>query len=639
MKRRPKVTRQFFVIILFIFFWIGLVNSAETNLPERIAAYYKKGNAYIEQGKYKEAQEEFQKAITLWKQKDMDSIKAISPPAELTGQPPVKENETQLFKETLGPVSKEIDELLKSEEQKVSIDYKDVPLSSILQSFAFTYNLNLVYAPDIKGKVTVSLKNVTLEEALEAVLGCCGYSSYRKGNLIYIYPSIGLEESSLITLPIPLKYLTASEAQALVTKSLSPKGDVRLNEVTNSIVVRDFAPVLDKIAILLEEIDAPPRQVLIEAKIVDISSQDLENIGLTYSATYSAPGGLFGHSHNSYEGNDEVSGTFTTSGPSSSLTGGQFKLDTFIMKNWDATATIDALVQDQKAHILASPSIATLNGKEAKIVIGEKVPYKEKTQTTTGTTETTKFIDVGTSLRVTPQISPDGYITMVVHPEVSSVSALLDAGPRITTREADVVVRVKDGETFVIGGLIKNEDARVRSRIPILGHLPVLGLLFGNKSHDLKQTELAVFVTPRIIHDSGGIKQVKVPKREEVSVNIARVGERILVNKLFEKCLYLETNQGIESRRKDKTSRLSEAVDLYQNIATQFPESDKADESLYRGGKIYYWFFHDQIAAKQMFQALVDNYPRSKYYSNSRFILRGLRNVPLSAGLSNSAKK
>lgn len=593
--RNIKV-RILIISIVTVFCLVSSVYTEDTQ--EAIYQHYQMGNIYYQQGKYKEAQEEFQEALKLR----------------------VEEKK----REAAQVVSKEIGEVMKQEESRISLDYKDSDLSKVLQSLAYSYDLNIVPPPDIKGKVTVSLKNVTIDEALEAVLISCGYAYYRKGNLIYIYPSLKVEDAGLITISIPLKYLTASEAGGLVSKSLSGRGDVRVNEVSNSLIIRDYAPVLDKVRSLLKEIDTPPLQVLIEAKIIDITSKDLQNLGVTYSATYTAAGGLFKTRDSGGTTGDEAKGTITAAGPSSSLSGGQFKLDAFIMNNWNATATIDALIQDQRARILASPSIATLNGKEARIVIGEKVPYKEKTQTTTGTTETTKFIDVGTNLRVTPQISPDGYITMAVHPEVSSVSALLDAGPRITTREADVVIRVKDGQTIVIGGLIKNEDTRIHSRIPIFGHLPMVGFLFGNKSKDLTQTELAVFITPHIIKESEEIKRVKAFQREEVYVNITGVGARALVNTLFERARRLELNQGIESRKKDEPTRIAEALDLYRTIATQFSESDKADEALYRAGKIYFWFYHDRLQALKCFKTLIENYPQSSYYANSAYIVRSI---------------
>ncbi|MDD4907769.1 MAG: secretin N-terminal domain-containing protein [Candidatus Omnitrophica bacterium] len=548
---------------------------------------------------------------------------AVCPAFELSDEETGQADEAALAQEQPGGFEQVLNT---GEDKRLSLDYKDADLNSVLKSLAYTYNLNLVSTKDIKGSITLTLNNVTVNEALEAILTVSGYAYHRKGNLIYIYPAAGTEDVGLITTSLMLKYLTADDASALLTKSLSPRGDIRVNDVNNSIVIRDYPPVLDKIKALLEEIDAAPLQVLIEAKIVDIDSKDLQNIGATYTATYTAPTGLFNSNGSAYRGPDEVGGTLDLSGPSSTLDGGQFKLNSFVLKNWNVTAQIDALVQDQKANILASPSIATINGKEARIVIGEKVPYKEKTQTTTGTTETTKFIDVGTTLRVTPQISSDGYITMVVHPEVSSVKSLtLDAGPYISTREADTVVRVKDGETLVIGGLIKNENKHTRSRVPVLGYIPMVGLLFGNKSVDLNQTELAVFITPHIISTASEKKKIRSIDREEVYVNVVGTGERALVNYLFEQARNLEANEGIESRRKDAKTRMANALDLYRQIASQFPGNEKTPESLFRAGTIYYSYFRDLAGAKECFNQLLEDYPESRYAPRSKYLLRAIQ--------------
>ena len=512
------------------------------------------------------------------------------------------------------------------EDKRLSLDYKDADLPSVLKSLAYTYNLNLVSTKEIKGTITLTLNNVTVDEALEAILTVSGFSYHRKGNLIYLYPAAGTEDVGLVTTSFMLKYLTSDDASALLTKSLSPRGDIRVNAVNNSIVVRDYPPVLEKIQSLLDEIDTPPSQVLIEAKIVDIDSKDLQNLGSTFSATYTAPTGLFNSHGPDYRGPDQVGGTTSVTGPSSTVTGGQFKLTSFVLKNWNITAQIDALVQDQRADLLASPSIATLNGKEARIVIGEKVPYKEQTQTTTGTTQTTKFIDVGTTLRVTPQISSDGYITMVVHPEVSAVKSLtLDAGPYITTSEADCVVRVKDGETLVIGGLIKNARSHVRSRVPVLGYIPILGLAFGNKSVDAEQRELAVFITPHIIKSSADKKVIRSIDKDEVYVNIVGTGERALVNYLYGQARNMEANDGLESRRKDEKTRISGALDIYRQIYSQFPGNEKAPESLFKAGIIYYSYFRDYAGAKVSFSKLVEDYPDSRYAPKSKYLLKAIQ--------------
>lgn len=494
----------------------------------------------------------------------------------------------------------------------ISLDYKDADINSVLRSLAYSYGLNLVTGADVKGKVTINLKKVTLDDALNAILTASGYVHVRKGNIIYI--SLGAAEGlDLSSEPIFLKYLKAAETQNLLRKVISPKGDIKVDEVSNMLIITDFSANIEKVKKLMESIDIPPQQVLIEVKIVDITSKDLENLGVTWSADYKPTGELKGLFNRRTRYQEELKGTVAVPGPSGSLTGGQFTINTLNFKGLSLTATIDALCQDQKATLLASPSIAVINNREARIVIGEKVPYKERTQTTTGTTETTRFVDVGTTLRVLPSINADGYITMIVHPEVSSVSALLDAGPRITTREADTTVRVKEGETIVIGGLIKQSADKTRSKIPFIGDLPIIGLLFSNRSQDEGQIELAVFITPRILRSKEEAKLYGAKAEEEVYVNIGPTGELSIAYQLFDKANKLDKGIGLESRRKDAKFRKTQALSLFENIASQFPNSPKAPESLYRAASIYYYYFNDRISTRDRLEKLISDYPESAF--------------------------
>ncbi|MFH0772565.1 MAG: secretin N-terminal domain-containing protein [Candidatus Omnitrophota bacterium] len=503
----------------------------------------------------------------------------------------------------------------------ISLDYKDADINSVLRSLAWSYNLNLVTGADVKGKVTINLKNVPLNDALEAVLKASGYAHIRKGNIIYI--SSGADEGiELSSEPVFLKYLKAAEAQNLLRKVISPKGDIKVDEVSNMLIVTDFPANIERLKNLVKAVDLPPQQVLIEVKILDITSKDLQNLGVTWSSDYKPAGAVKGLFNRHTLTQEELKTTTSMAGPSSSLSGGQFKIDTLNFKGLSITATIDALVQDQKAHLLASPSIAVLNNREARIVIGEKVPYKERTQTTTGTTETTKYIDVGTTLRVIPSINVDGYITMMIHPEVSSVTALLDAGPRITTREADTTVRVKEGETIVIGGLIKQEDNRTKSGIPLLKDLPIIGLLFSNRSKDQTQVELAVFITPKILYSRDEAKLYGVNKsREEVYVNIGPTGELSLAYQLFDKADKLERGVGLESRRKDRLFRKEQALSIFENVAGQFPDSPKAPEALYRAALIYYENKNDLLKMRETLEKLISDYPESEfsYYARDMY--------------------
>jgi len=504
----------------------------------------------------------------------------------------------------------QVDSILASEKQElVSLDYKNAELSSVLRSLSYSYNLNLVATKNLKGNVTVSLRDITIEEALDAILRVNGYAFTKKGSIIYITPGLGVENINMTTVSIPIKYLNASEASLLLENTISSRGEIRINEATNSLVVTDIAESLQNLKNVLEEIDVLPIQVLIEAKIIDISEEDLQNLGVTYTVDVqpkSNPG-------------EQFAGGGDLAGPSATLDGGEFQLTAFTFKDIaSATATIDALLEDNKADVLASPSIATLNGQEARIIIGERYPYKESTQTTTGTTETTKFVDIGTTLRVTPRVSPDGWITMVVHPEVSTLKEQLDDGPRITTREADATIRVKDGQTIVIGGLIKREETNKKGKIPILGYIPIIGALFTNFSSEATSSELVVFITPHIIRSPE--EQTSLVSSEEKNdyVDIKTRGEHVMVTNLWEEASNLERNRGIVSKRKDKDSRMSTALEIYQELASLYPENEKADDSLYRAGRIAYKYFQDLELAKKLFSQLAERYPKSSFRAKSK---------------------
>ena len=538
---------------------------------------------------------------------------AESPPTILSEVPQVSQT-TASGQTSNEPTNQRVNEST----ELVTLDYKDAELSSVLRALSYSYGLNLVATKDIKGKVTVALRDITVDEALNAVLKVNGYTFTRKGNLIYITSGPGLEGIDVVTVAIPLKYLTASETSELLQKAISSKGDIRINEATNSLVITDFPASVEKVKTVLKDIDVAPVQVLIEAKLVDITEKDYQNFGVTYTLDYKPAGDIKGLFDRKTGYQEELAGSQTMAGPSSTLSGGQLKITTLTFKGLSGTVTLDALIQDQKAHLLASPSIATLSGKEARIIIGERYPYKEKTQTTTGTTETTKFVDIGTTLRVTPQVSPDGYITMYVHPEVSSLTSSLDAGPRIATREADATIRVRDGETIIIGGLIKRQDDRVKGRIPIIGHIPILGWFFTKASSDLTSTELVVFITPRIIRTPEEMKTIEATRQKEVVVNIEGTGERVVVNQAWEEARDLEMDEGLISRRKDKEMRMSEALDRYKQIAQQFPVNEKADDALFRAGLIAYDYFADLDLAKNLFSQLVELYPESHYVSKSK---------------------
>lgn len=509
--------------------------------------------------------------------------------------------------------------------KKISIDYKEANLVSVLKALSYSFNLNLVMTKDVQGKVSAHLQNITIDEALNAILRVNGYRFIRKDDIIYVMNAKEVETS---VQSFHLSFLIASEAKQLLSKTISSHGDIQINEATNSLVIVDVAENIEKVKQILAEIDVAPVQVLIEAKIVDIQSKDFENLGTTINATYdpqgtSSGGGLFGRSNFA----DESLGLATNmAGPSTDITGNQLTL-TPTFKSLSVDIQVDALIQKNRAHVLASPSIATLNGKEAKIIIGERFPFLETTQTSTGNTQTTRFVDVGTTLKVTPMVSPDGWITMKVHPEVSSVSASLSAGPRITTREADSTIRVRDNETIIIGGLINKKDDRTKAGVPFLRSIPIIGWLFSKRSSSREDTELIVFITPHIIRASSHGSDSSLKGKVLEHPDYINRGDKFIQDSMFAYVRNLESELDQTKPEAADLFKYSEMIQAYQMIYKQFPDSPQADRCLYKIAEIYDTVFHKSEAAAQVLNELLERFPNSSYRSDAEKMLVLMRNI------------
>ncbi|MBI2095357.1 MAG: secretin and TonB N-terminal domain-containing protein [Candidatus Omnitrophica bacterium] len=510
----------------------------------------------------------------------------------------------------------EVEDRLK---QTISLEYKDADLASVLRSLAWTYKINIVTGPDIKGKVSINLQDISVEKALQAILTINGLVYSKRDGVIYI-SSGDTQIVEIKTEVIQLKYLTATQAQNLSRKLLSSKGDMKINEVANNIIITDYQANIDKIRELLQQVDLAPKQVLIEAKIVDITSNDLRAMGVTWNFDYKPVGDTKSLFTRKTHYQEELKNTITMGEESSSLSGGQIVLNTLTLKGLTIGATIDALVRDGRANLLASPSIAVINGQEARIVIGERYPYKEKTQTTSGTTETTKFLDIGTTLKVNPQINDDGYITMSIHPEVSAFSASLDAGPRITTREADTTVRVKEGETLVIGGLIKQTNEGSRDKVPILGDIPILGILFSRSEGKKEQTELAVFITPRVLFSRE--EKMKLGRKkadlDDSDLLTDQTSPLTVVERIYEKAVNLDRGVGLESIRKQEIFRKAQALSHYEIIYKQFPESKRAPEAKYLAALILKDYYKDYRKARLVLLGIIQDYPKSEFSAKAK---------------------
>jgi type II secretion system protein D len=319
-----------------------------------------------------------------------------------------------------------------------------------------------------------------------------------------------------------LSYAKALEVKAQLDAVSSAEGRsarITADEGNNALVITDTQLGLDSTARLIRSIDRVPKQVLIEAKLVEVSLDNSLDYGINWSGSASKSGSYIGSQDISNLPTVALGGAYAVNSPLGGAAGGTgvtlpanlvygaFRLGK-VASNYMFDAVITAAAKKGKAKVLSDPKVATLNNKEANINITTQVPYTT-TETTASTppTLTTKvtYLTTGIVLKVTPTINPDGRISMKINPSISQVSPSITpvagGAPGIDTRSADTNVIVRDGETIVIGGLISDTQAESVFKVPILGDIPLIGYLFKKKSMTRTRMELLIFVTPKILED------------------------------------------------------------------------------------------------------------------------------------------
>lgn len=503
---------------------------------------------------------------------------------------------------------------------RISIDVQDADLRGVLKGIAESFNLNIVTSEDVKGAVTISLKEVKLGDALDLMLSQTGYVYKIKDNVIVVTAS----ENELVTEIVSVTFVKPSEIKATVQAFASPKGSIEAVDEENRLIIKEMP---SKMAALLEQIkkmDHAPKQIMIETRMIEIEVSDLSALGVVWQGnqnlkgvsegtpasprTFVAPGVFSPTSTtNPTSTTSSNSQDFRLNMPetSSDLSGGQLNYG-LTWGHSNMSATIDALLKKSNSSLLASPTIATMDGQEARIIIGEKFPFRENTLTAVGTTETTKFIDIGTALRVTPRVMGDDNILLDIHPEVSSLNVALEAGPRIDTREATTKVLVKNGETVVIAGLIRHDKSIINQKVPFFGNLPLIGLAFRNKSTKLSVRELAVFITPYLM-----TQQIPDPK--------VKVVDEISPMSIYKRATEMLEEFGVESFGMPEEQRYRQASALFKSIIRNFPTSAVADASAFELAKLYTDKFKNYPQASEMLNLLMKNYPASSYLKDKNF--------------------
>ena len=400
-----------------------------------------------------------------------------------------------------------------------SLDVEGADIRTVVRAIAEFSGRNIIVGNGVKGTVKVSLRNVGWQEALRSVLRSNGLDYAEDNGILRVDDMSKLQQEMvereaarsrqqelvpLETRIIKLNYANASEMATALQSSLSKRGSIQVEKRTNSLIVSDLDSHLSRIEKMSVELDATTPQVEITAKLVDVDAEALRELGIEWNVgptqngneaeffsqtgptppDYLHPGGdlqnALGAEHNTAADN-----------PATRITYG-------ISKSWGfVEAQLSALEQNRKANIISNPRVTTVDNREARILVGQKIPLI--VQDVAGN-PVSQLQTIGIQLRVTPHLTQDKKIIMDLHPEVSDLStqSTVQGGIIINTSEADTRVMVEDGQTAVIGGLIRTNQSAVRRGIPLLKDVPLLGMLFRSTDTVHQNRELIIFVTPRI---------------------------------------------------------------------------------------------------------------------------------------------
>ncbi len=392
------------------------------------------------------------------------------------------------------------DDLSLTQDKKgnITLIVRDKPLSQVLALLAQTQQLNIVASNDIDAVISITLKDVPLEEALTSILAVANYTWVRRNNIILI---TSLQDS--VNLPADvqgrqiqvfnLDFVSASSVSATIQNFLSPIGKVSVcasshtnNRLTQEqVVVEDLPESLARIAAYIAQVDYPPRQVLIEAHILQVTLDDTNNCGVDLSAL-GLNNNLGGVSVPRLATNGFAS---PTDSPAFVATLGTAKLG----------AVIDLIQKTTDSKTLGSPKLLVLNEQEARLQVGDHLGFKTSTTTDTSTIQNVQFLDVGVILRITPRITRDGRVLLHIKPEVSTGEVSSDTGlPDSHTAELETDVMLADGQGMIIGGLIKENDKTIQSKVPYLGNVKGLGWLFRHSEITKERDEIIVALVPRV---------------------------------------------------------------------------------------------------------------------------------------------
>lgn len=368
----------------------------------------------------------------------------------------------------------------------VDITLRDVEISEAMEMLSKREQVNIILAEGVQGKISVNLYGVSVGQAVRMIADAAGYAVDRRGRTYYVLKREELNHYSSSTAlrlkTYRLKHARAEEVASIAEEYLSSFGAIKAMGDRNMIVVEDKPDFLRRIDKLIAALDYKPKQILIEARILEVRLEDSEAFGVEWSKLFDGVQG------------EGTSGSFGSRGMSNTTSPGFF----VNLSGENLTAMLDALENEGRTRTLSTPTLLTVENEPASVIVGNRLGYRNTVTINQVTTESTEFLESGVILEVTPKVDDDGTILLDIHPEVST-GTVTNGVPSQDTTSVETQLIVPSGSTSFIGGLMRSQRFDDHRGIPVLGRLPYAGKFFSRKEKRLIRTEIIVLITPRIV--------------------------------------------------------------------------------------------------------------------------------------------
>lgn len=363
----------------------------------------------------------------------------------------------------------------------ININVLDMDITEVMAMLSAKEQVNILVNKGVEGKISLNLYDVKVSDVIRSAARAGGFAAELIGNTFYIVrpDEVGSRHKSSLTrvMTYQVRYSDPDKVKTVLEEYLSDYGNVSVLKDRNFLVIEDTPEYIARVKTILKNIDATPSQILIEAKILEVTLSDSNSYGINWSKVFNS--------------GETTLGVQGLSSPASGL---------FINQVTDTLeAALTALYSKDDVRTLSSPNLVALENTEASVIIGDRQGYKVTTTINQVTTESIEFLESGVILNVLPRIDAAGNVMMQIHPEVSTGAISADGIPSQKTTEVTTEILTGDGQPVFIGGLIKNNITEGRESVPILGDIPLLGALFSSESHASNNTETIVLITPYVI--------------------------------------------------------------------------------------------------------------------------------------------